>query len=68
MFFHGYNNILAFFVPFPIEYLPNRRTYAVLVMHPLWFDVFGVALFIVGFFAARVISRQREKRPSKLLT
>jgi membrane protease YdiL (CAAX protease family) len=58
MFFHGYNNILAFFVPFPIEYLPNRRTYAVLVMHPFWFDICGVVLFVLGFGLTWGISRK----------
>jgi membrane protease YdiL (CAAX protease family) len=62
MFMHGYNNLLASFVPFPIRYLPNRRTYAVLVMHPLWFDVFGAALLVFGFFLTWEISRHGRRK------
>jgi hypothetical protein len=36
MFAHAYNNIMAYFVPFPIRYLPNTRNYTLLVLHPLW--------------------------------
>ena len=62
MFVHGYINLLASFVPFPIRYLPNMRTYAVLVMHPLWFDVVGAALFGLGFFLTREIARHARMR------
>jgi membrane protease YdiL (CAAX protease family) len=63
MFFHGYNNLLALFFSFPVQYLSNRRTYAVLVMHPIWLDVCGAALFVLGLGLTRGISRlQQDKR------
>jgi membrane protease YdiL (CAAX protease family) len=58
MFFHAYNNILAQFVPFPIRYLPNTRNYSILVMHPVWFDIVGVTLFMVGLGLTWGISRR----------
>jgi hypothetical protein len=60
IFIHAYNNILAFFVPFPVNYLPNTKTYAALVLHPLWFDILGVLLFAAGLaltFSQRVKER-----------
>ncbi|MDR1618450.1 MAG: CPBP family intramembrane metalloprotease [Treponema sp.] len=48
MFMHCYNNILAFFMPFPVNYLPNTRDYSPLVLQPLWFDILGAVLFAAG--------------------
>jgi membrane protease YdiL (CAAX protease family) len=61
MFMHGYNNILASYVPFPIRYLPNKRSYALLVVHPLWFDILGVLLFFLGWGLTLGISRRNGR-------
>jgi membrane protease YdiL (CAAX protease family) len=57
MFLHGYNNFLAHFFSFPARYLPNRRSYAVLAAHPIWLDVCGAALFVLGLGLTRGIAR-----------
>jgi hypothetical protein len=59
MFFHGYTNVLAYFMPFPVKYLENEHTYALLVTHPLWFDILGVLLFLGGLGLTMVVSRER---------
>ncbi|MDR0641818.1 MAG: CPBP family intramembrane metalloprotease [Treponema sp.] len=64
IFFHGYNNLLANFFSFPLRYLPNRRTYTVLAVHPLWLDVCGALLFVLGFVLTWGISPGR--RPGTL--
>lgn len=48
MFMHCYNNILASFMSFPVNYLPNTRNYSSRVIHPLWFDILGMLLFVTG--------------------
>jgi membrane protease YdiL (CAAX protease family) len=58
MFVHGYTNILACFVPFPVRYLSNPRTYTVPAVHPLWFDLLGATLFVLGLGLTRGIFRK----------
>jgi membrane protease YdiL (CAAX protease family) len=48
MFMHFDNNILASFMNFPVKILPNQRSYELLVVHPLWFDILGLFLFLTG--------------------
>ncbi|MDR0655719.1 MAG: CPBP family intramembrane metalloprotease [Treponema sp.] len=62
MFVHGYSNLMAYFVPFPVEYLPNPQSYAVRVMHPPWFDIMGTVLFITGWGLTVSISRASRRR------
>jgi membrane protease YdiL (CAAX protease family) len=60
MFMHAYNNIMASFISFPVQYLPNTRSYAILAVHPLWFDIMGIILFAVGLGLTWGISRERR--------
>jgi membrane protease YdiL (CAAX protease family) len=60
MFMHGYNNIMATFIPFPVQYLPNTRSYAIRTVQPLWFDIMGIILFVAGLGLTWGISRERR--------
>jgi hypothetical protein len=41
----------------PYTVVPNTKTYAVLVVHPLWFDILGIVLFTLGLILTWGISR-----------
>jgi membrane protease YdiL (CAAX protease family) len=58
MFVHGYANILACFVAFPVRYLSNPRSYNVPAVHPLWLDILGAGLFVLGLGLSRGIFRK----------
>jgi membrane protease YdiL (CAAX protease family) len=60
MFFHGYTNVPASFMPFPVKYLENEHTHALLVMHPLWFDILGILLFLGGLGLIMVMSGEQR--------
>ncbi|MDR1902562.1 MAG: CPBP family intramembrane metalloprotease [Treponema sp.] len=62
MFIHCYNNILASFLSFPVNYLPNTRSFSVLVLHPLWLDILGILLFLTGL--AAVLASGKRKNPT----
>ena len=62
MFVHGYSNLLVSFMPFPVRYLSNPRSYSIRVMHPLWFDILGALLFITGWGLTVGISRAGRRR------
>jgi membrane protease YdiL (CAAX protease family) len=57
MFMHFYNNILATFLTFPEVILPNRNSYDIWVVHPLWFDILGLCLFLAGFGITIALTR-----------
>jgi membrane protease YdiL (CAAX protease family) len=61
MFMHGYTNILVSFVPFPVRRLPEPRTYSVPAVHPLWFDIAGAVLFVLGLYAVRRLSQKSRR-------
>jgi membrane protease YdiL (CAAX protease family) len=57
MFMHFYNNILASFLSFPVKMLPNRNSYNILVVQPLWLDILGACLFIAGLGITIMLAR-----------
>jgi membrane protease YdiL (CAAX protease family) len=61
MFMHCYNNILASFMSFPAKILPNQKSYDLLVVHPLWFDILGLFLFLAGMGITAALARSGER-------
>ncbi|MDR0878336.1 MAG: CPBP family intramembrane metalloprotease [Treponema sp.] len=62
MFMHFYNNILASFMVYPVKILPNERSYSMLVLHPLWFDIMGIMIFFIGLgLTIGIAKTQRPK-------
>jgi membrane protease YdiL (CAAX protease family) len=64
MFMHFYNNLLALFLVLPVVQLPNRRSYAILVRHPLWLDILGVLLFLAGLGLTVQLARPLKPKES----
>lgn len=60
MVIHGYNNILASFMVFPVKVLPNVRDYSILVTQPLWFDILGAVLFGLGLFLLLAFGKMKK--------
>ncbi|GHV35858.1 hypothetical protein AGMMS49546_00060 [Spirochaetia bacterium] len=48
MFMHCYNNVLASFMSYPVERHTNERSYSAIYLHPLWFDILGAVIFLIG--------------------
>jgi hypothetical protein len=44
----------------PVRYPENKHTYSILVMHPLWFDIMGVLLFLIGWGLRMNVARGGE--------
>jgi membrane protease YdiL (CAAX protease family) len=60
MFMHFYNNVLASFISFPVEILPNRNSYNIWVVHPRWLDILGVCLFLSGLGITVMLARAEK--------
>jgi membrane protease YdiL (CAAX protease family) len=61
MFMHCYNNVLADFLPLPVVLLPNTYGYSLRVIHPLWLDILGIALFGGGLALTLSLVRERKR-------
>ena len=60
MFMHAYHNILATLMPFPYIEVPNYY-YEKMYRHPLWFDILGIFLFLLGLVTVIILGKEKKK-------